>query len=77
LNQPESRLKQLLAQKPENGSLARSVFLAALAREPRPAELQAIESALGNSQHEDQAREDAVRDLFWAVLNTKEFAFNH
>jgi hypothetical protein len=77
LNQPESRLKQLLSQKPENHSLARSVFLAALAREPRPAELQAIESALGNSQHEDQAREDAVRDLFWAVLNTKEFAFNH
>jgi hypothetical protein len=23
------------------------------------------------------AREEAVRDLFWALINTKEFAFNH
>jgi hypothetical protein len=22
-------------------------------------------------------REEVLRDLFWAVLNTKEFAFNH
>jgi len=78
LNQPESKLKQLLAAKLENGPLARAVFLSALAREPRPAELPAIETALGDIKADDAAsREEAVRDLFWAVLNTKEFAFNH
>ncbi|QDU27631.1 hypothetical protein ETAA8_27190 [Anatilimnocola aggregata] len=77
LNQPESRLKQLLTAKLDNGPLARSIFLSALAREPRPAELQAIETALGDAKTDDASREEAVRDLFWAVLNTKEFAFNH
>lgn len=87
LSQPDSRLKQMLAAKMDNAALARSIFLAALAREPRPSELQAIDAALAGvtkdtvpkdaATNDDAAREEAIRDLFWAVLNTKEFAFNH
>lgn len=77
LNQPESRLKQLLAEKTDNEPLARSIFLAALARQPKPAELQAVQAALDGTKLEDGSREEAIKDLFWAVLNTKEFAFNH
>ncbi len=77
LNQPESRLKQLLADKTENEPLARAVFLAALARQPRPGELQAVQAALAGTKLDDGSREEAMKDLFWAVMNTKEFAFNH
>ena len=48
------------------------VFAAvALSREPSAAELASVKSALGDD------REEAFRDLFWALLNSKEFAFNH
>lgn len=77
LNQPESRLKQLLAEKTENEPLARSIFLAALSRQPKPGELQAVQAALDGTKLDDGSREEAIKDLFWAVLNTKEFAFNH
>ena len=77
LNQPESRLKQLLAEKMENEPLARSIFLSALSREPKPGELTAVQAALEGTKPDDGSREEAIRDLFWAVLNTKEFAFNH
>lgn len=77
LDQPESRLKQLLAEKIENEPLARSIFLAALARQPKPGELTAVQAALDGTKLDDGSREAAIKDLFWAVLNTKEFAFNH
>lgn len=77
LNQPESRLKQMLAEKLDNEPLARSIFLSALGRLPKPAELQAVQAALDGTKADDGSREEAIKDLFWAVLNTKEFAFNH
>lgn len=77
LNQPESRLKQLLAEMQEPAAVAREIFLAALAREPKPAELQVVLAAIAETKPEDGSREEAIRDVYWAVLNTKEFAFNH
>ena len=77
LNQPESRLKQLLADKTDDEKLIRSIFFAALSRQPKASELQAIQAALEGTKLDDGSREEAIKDLYWAVLNTKEFAFNH
>jgi len=77
LNQPESRLKQLLAEKADDEKLIRSIFLSALSRQPKPGELQAVQAALDGTKLDDGSREEAIKDLYWAVLNTKEFAFNH
>jgi hypothetical protein len=77
LSQSESRLMQLLAEKKEPEVMAREIFLAALSRQPKPAELEVVMAALVDTKLDDGSREEAVKDLYWAVLNTKEFAFNH
>lgn len=63
----------------------RELYLAAFAREPRPDELQ---TALGYVQEipvgadgkpldSSRALRENVQDLIWALVNTKEFLFNH
>jgi hypothetical protein len=49
------------------------LFLATLSREPTSNELGAVTNALAA----DSDRETVFHDLFWALLNSKEFAFNH
>jgi hypothetical protein len=48
------------------------LFLATLARRPSEAEAAAAMKAL-----EGEKREEVFRDLFWALMNSKEFTFNH
>ena len=52
----------------------RELYLAAFSREPRPAELQ---TALGYLNETGTAANDNFQDLIWALINTKEFLFNH
>lgn len=68
----EGRLAKLLKEKKSEEELANEVFLATLARFPTKSEKEAILSAL-----KDGERGEVYRDLFWALLNSKEFAFNH
>ena len=49
------------------------IFLNTLARRPTAEERAAVSKTLGSGD----ARESVYTDLFWALLNTKEFAFNH
>jgi hypothetical protein len=49
------------------------LFLATLSRQPRPEEIIAVSTALKS----DTNHEEVYRDLFWALLNSKEFTFNH
>jgi len=70
--------------KPEAEKL-REVYLAAYSREPSPEELKVAEAYLSRPRSEAQgkpidparARRDAYEDLLWALINTKEFLFNH
>ena len=52
----------------------RELYLAAFSREPRPAELQ---TTLGYLNETGTAANDNFQDLIWALINTKEFLFNH
>lgn len=56
-----------------------SLYLLAFARQPSGEELQAalkyLEKSTGGS--DAAARRRAFEDLIWAIVNTKEFAFNH
>ena len=68
----EGRLAALLQANDEK-KLVEELFLATVARVPRADELTAIQQSLaGGDPHEE-----VYRDLFWALLNSKEFAFNH
>lgn len=63
----------------------REVYLAAFSREPRADELQVAEGYLGRSRFDaegkpldaQKARRQAYEDVLWALINTKEFLYNH
>jgi hypothetical protein len=65
------RLVSLL-RNPDSDLVTQEVFLATLSRLPSEAERSAIDAALSADN-----RDEVFADLFWALLNTKEFAFNH
>jgi len=68
----DGRLATLLKSK-DDRAVTDELFLTAVARLPSPAERETIAGMLASGD----AREDVFRDLFWALLNSKEFAFNH
>ena len=62
----------------------RELYRVALGREPRREEMEAAAGYLGrrvSAAKDDasrvKARREAFEDTVWAVLNTKEFLFNH
>ena len=65
------RLDALL-KNPDNEAVMDSLFLATLARHPSKDERTAITASLAAGE-----RAAVFSDLFWALLNTSEFAFNH
>ncbi len=70
---PQGRLAALLKAKLDDDAIIEDLYLAALARRPRASEIETIRKYLA-------ARDDrkaAFEDLEWAMLNTKEFLFNH
>src|SRR5262249_45466904 len=70
----EGRLAKLLKAKRPEGEVIEELFLASLSRLPGDAQRRKVRQALA----EEGARKDEVlRDLFWALLNSKEFSFNH
>ena len=73
LTDGDGRLKALLAANLEPAKLVETLFLVTLSRLPNDAERASVVAALA----EPDNREEALRDLFWTLLNTKEFAFNH
>ena len=54
--------------------MVEEVYLAALSRPPRDDEKQRAVAYLARNP---AARVQALQDLFWAVLTTKEFMVNH
>ena len=51
------------------------LYLTALARKPTTAELSAIDKTFHNSNDRDPIH--GLQDVFWALLNSNEFIFNH
>ena len=70
--------------KPASENL-RELYLAAFSREPRTDELSVAEAYLARPRLDPQgkpldpvrARRQAYEDLLWAIINTKEFLYNH
>ncbi len=71
LKKAGGRLDSLL-KNPDNNAVIEDLYLSTLSRLPTDPERQAITAALAA-----EAREAVFPDLFWAMLNAKEFAFNH
>jgi hypothetical protein len=69
---PEGRLAALLKSKLTDGQLIDELFLATLSHPPSAAVVARVKKDLAIDK-----RDEVFRDLFWALLNSKEFAFNH
>ena len=77
--------KRLVDQKSTPDAKVRELYLVAFSREPREAELKTALTYLaeprtdsaGNPLAPEKAAFENMQDLIWALLNTKEFLFNH
>jgi Protein of unknown function (DUF1553)/Protein of unknown function (DUF1549) len=68
------RIKQWLDSKKTDPEVVDELYLSALSRPPRDDEKQ---KALAYIAKDKNARVQALQDVFWAVLTTKEFMVNH
>jgi hypothetical protein len=74
---PAGRLASLLAAKKTDAEVVEQLYLATLSRLPRPQEMAVFERTLQDTLAAGDTRDDFFRDLFWALLNSNEFTFNH
>ena len=68
------RLKRLLASKQSDAEIVDEIYLAALSRFPSEEDRKRVLEYLAARK---AARAQAVQDVAWAVLNSREFLFNH
>jgi hypothetical protein len=75
LKDPKSRVGELLEARLSNAEIVDRAYLLALSRKPTEAEkaplLQTLDAA------SDADKRETIEDLFWAILSTREFLFNH
>jgi hypothetical protein len=64
---------QLVARTDRDREMIEELYLRALARLPEPKELAEYEPMLANAN----GKTEALQDLLWALLNSREFSFNH
>jgi hypothetical protein len=75
LTAKENRIVKLVAEKPSPEKVVDEVYLSALARIPTAEEKAKFVSALKDVK--DEELRAAVEDVYWAVISSKEFIFNH
>jgi hypothetical protein len=66
-------VKKLLAKEKDTGKVIEELYLRCFARPPADKELAKLKAHFGNGKSDEQV----LTDIFWALLNSKEFIFNH
>ncbi len=72
IGESEGRLRHLIQRQRSPDEILNELYLATLSRPPTAVERAAVLRTIG-----DAPALDAFSDVFWALLNTREFAFNH
>jgi hypothetical protein len=75
LKAKNNRIEQLLAAKTADEKIVEEIYLSALSRYPAESEKAKLLALLAEAK--DASRREAVEDLFWGILSSKEFLFNH
>jgi hypothetical protein len=70
---PAGRVARLVKEKASTSALVEELYLASLGRKPDDGEMKAASDSITQAGN---AREGA-EDLLWALLNCREFQFNH
>jgi len=66
---------RILATASDNKAAVEAAYLAVLSRRPSPDEAGYFASAL--SRKDDRGRKSKMEDLYWALINSTEFSWNH
>ncbi|MDB5384356.1 MAG: hypothetical protein JWM11_2 [Planctomycetaceae bacterium] len=74
LHHPDGTVKRWAATISDDNTLVDELYLAALSRFPTEQERQLTRTHLTNNS---QSRRTAAEDILWALLNSKEFLYNH
>ena len=69
-------LQKWTAEKKEPIEIVKTLYLRCLGREPTPTEVDQLAKAIGEVK-DPKEMQPLLEDIFWAVLNSKEFIFNH
>jgi hypothetical protein len=75
LEAQNSRVAKMIADKVPNEKIVEDLYLNALSRYPTLAEKAKFLAVLNDASDSD--RRAVIEDVYWAVLSTKEFLFNH
>lgn len=75
IESPDGRLYKVLSAQPDDAKATEEIFLSVFGRLPADSERKTVEKAI--SARATDSRQDVFRDLMWALINSKEFAFNH
>ncbi len=75
LETKDNRLDKLMKEFDDDKELIRQAYLVALCREPTDIESENLATAM--SEAEDGQRRELVEDLFWSLMSSREFLFNH
>jgi hypothetical protein len=74
LTAPTGRAARLASSDSPPATIVQELYMAALSRLPRPAEL---EAALAAFTAPEATRQTATEDVMWSVMNSAEFVLNH
>ncbi len=66
-------IKGSIDAKKNDGQIIETLYVRSLCRKPTAEEAQALTTLIGESEN----RQQALEDVFWALLNSREFLFNH
>jgi hypothetical protein len=74
LLEPRNRIGRLIEKKASDREIIEEIFLATLCRLPKPNELDNVAAHIAKM---GMSRRQALEDILWALLNTKEFMYRH
>jgi hypothetical protein len=73
LRDSNGRIAKMMAEKQTDDEIITTLYLSAVSRPPAEAEMAAAKAHIANSED----RKLALEDVGWAILNSKEFLFQH
>lgn len=69
-------VETMLKEKKSPSEIIGQLYLTVMGRKPTDMEMEKLMAAVGNEMNPGKLRE-GLEDVFWALLNSKEFIFNH
>jgi hypothetical protein len=72
-----NRIDRLLAAGASDEQIIEELYLAALCRPPTPQQTQRLAAVLREAAADAAQRREAIEDLFWSVLSSRDFLFAH